>query len=221
MPQFVKMGLYSNMEGWVAKPGSEKRNHRRRRQRRRVLPGYPMMNPFLSVEEVRRYLSGDRVICLLCGKDYRELGQHIQRIHGVTVDRYKEMYRIPWTYALVSAKSKKTRSRIVQRRMREGYQPPMKSGEELKEMVGLSRRRCPFKEAIAIGNLGEHMKVRDPSKPVVVKAKRGTLEFHEKMRGRPQCQPEVAGKRFGDYWRGRKQSPEHVAKRMRRLKYAP
>jgi hypothetical protein len=201
--------------------------YKRSSDRRRVMAGYPIEEPFQSILEVRHYLKGDRITCLLCGKDYRKLGIHLRTIHEMTVDDYKERYKIPWSYGLLCSDSSKLYSNHMHRRMEDGFTPPCKFGDEHKEMISVEKRKSPFKAEVAMQNLGEHT---DPKHPLTVSptgeletfttrreretSSKGTKEFHEKMKARPQCQPEVVGKRLGDYWRGKKQSPEHVAKRF-------
>lgn len=72
-----------------------------RRVRRIILDGYPV-HPFsMSSDERDLYFSGDSIVCLLCGKKYRTLGgPHLQKIHSITVDQYKEMYGLPYSRGL-------------------------------------------------------------------------------------------------------------------------
>jgi len=193
-----------------------------REARYKVMPGYPIEEPFQSIEEVKEYLSGDRITCLLCGKSYKKLLMHTVQIHGVDGDEYKERYHIPWTYGLLTKESSARYSRLMQKRMEEGFIPPMKVGEEHSKMVAKKRRKCPFKGEVGINNLPEHELVQDEkgqwrTKTSILKehqAKKGTEEYHERMKARPQCQPDVAAETIGKYWKGRKQSPEHIKKRI-------
>lgn len=200
---------------------------KKKEQRRKVLPGYPVEEPFKSIDEVRAYMEGDSIICLLCGKSYRKLGTHLATIHDMTVDDYKEKYKIPWTYGLICSESSERYSVAVVKRMEEGWSPPMKLGKEQAKMIGVEKRKSPFKAEIGIQNLGEHKEPKHPltlsptgeletytARRARLTSKRGTDKFYIRMRSRPQCQPEVVGKRLGDYWRGRKQTPEHRDKRI-------
>lgn len=74
----------------------------RRERRRRILSGFPVQDAFKTIEDVRHYLSGDRIQCLLCGQWRCSLGVHLTRIHSMEPDAYREQYNIPWTYALDS-----------------------------------------------------------------------------------------------------------------------
>ena len=68
--------------------------------RRRVLPGYPKDFVFKDYDEYKQYFVGDRIICLLCGKHYRALGNHLRVSHEVDIDDYKKNYGILWTKSL-------------------------------------------------------------------------------------------------------------------------
>lgn len=68
---------------------------------REILPGYPIERVFECKEEVDRYLSGEAVCCLMCGKSYKQLSPHIKRIHGLDSADYRQRYGIPASYALM------------------------------------------------------------------------------------------------------------------------
>ena len=56
--------------------------------------------PFETIEEVRDYLSDDIVVCLLCGAEKKTLGMHLNAVHRMTSDEYRQQFGIPWTYPL-------------------------------------------------------------------------------------------------------------------------
>lgn len=75
--------------------------------RRSILPGYPIELPFKYMEEISKYLEGDKITCLLCGKQYKSLNPHL-KVHNYDVKRYQEKYGIPYKYGLCgTATSKK------------------------------------------------------------------------------------------------------------------
>jgi len=76
-------------------------NLREFKGRRWIESGFPWQDKFHTIEEVRAYLDEDRICCLLCGRPFKALGAHLPRVHGVSVDKYKEQFGIPWTYGLV------------------------------------------------------------------------------------------------------------------------
>lgn len=87
-----------------------KRNIARAAGRRVVLPGYPIPAGLLTAEQLAVYLSSDRITCLLCGKAYRRLGWHLEKIHGVSLDEYRDRYGLPYSKGVLSAASAKAYS---------------------------------------------------------------------------------------------------------------
>jgi predicted transcriptional regulator len=72
----------------------------RHAKRRQVLPGFPVKEPFSTLEQMKEYLRGDRITCLLCGKPYKALGGHLSAVHGMSADDYKAKYGLPFTFGL-------------------------------------------------------------------------------------------------------------------------
>jgi predicted transcriptional regulator len=61
------------------------------------------VQPFQTMSEVDNYLSGNKIQCLLCGKNYRALtAQHIE-LHGLSHDEYRVKFGIPYGRSLTSA----------------------------------------------------------------------------------------------------------------------
>lgn len=120
MPFAVKMGL--NGTGFAGKPESSLRNQRKFKSRRRTLPGFPKTQAFESVDHVKKYMSGDSITCLLCGKQYKSLGVHLLKIHGVSPDKYKLKFGIPWTYSLMCEASVEKKSEQIKKRIAEPEQ---------------------------------------------------------------------------------------------------
>lgn len=236
MPQFIKMGLGGT--GYAGKPGNALRQARRRATRRKVLAGYPVDKPFSSDKEVREYLSGDRIICLLCGKSYKNLGSvHLQKIHGISEDEYKSKYHIPWSYGLCCQELVKKFSDNLHQRLDDGTVKPL-SPTEMREVRYLTlRTKKPRKEWF----LAEHAKkmysnaprgVSRPIHPLTINpetglletftakrerltTKRGTPEHREKMANRPQVKKNI--EILKQYWVGKKQSKEHKEKRIKNM----
>ena len=73
-----------------------------RAKRRLVLPGFPWRGQFATPEEARAYVSQEQLQCLICGKSYRSLGSHINRIHKLDETSYKQQFGIPYGVGLVS-----------------------------------------------------------------------------------------------------------------------
>jgi hypothetical protein len=62
---------------------------------------------FQTLEEVEKYLSGDKIQCLLCGKWFVALGQHIAKSHDISIPEYKVEFNIPHSRGLVGAELKR------------------------------------------------------------------------------------------------------------------
>ena len=56
------------------------------------------------MEQVNDYLSGNTVECLICGKRYQWLYNHIVKMHDTSPDDYRRRFGIPFTRSLTSAK---------------------------------------------------------------------------------------------------------------------
>ena len=48
-------------------------------------------------------MSRESIQCLICGKHYKALGSHINRIHNLNETSYKQQFGIPYTVGLLSA----------------------------------------------------------------------------------------------------------------------
>ncbi|OJW82873.1 MAG: hypothetical protein BGO66_03030 [Alicycliphilus sp. 69-12] len=53
-----------------------------------------------SLADVRAYLSGDRIACLICGQQVRGVGGHVRMVHGITAREYKQRFGLPVTRGL-------------------------------------------------------------------------------------------------------------------------
>ena len=217
MPMFIKMG--NGGTGYLGKKESYSRALRRRQNRRKVLPGYPIAKPFETIDDVRDYLSGDRVICLLCGQSFKKLGGQHLKLHGVTTDSYRERYNIPWTYGLAGKETRNLHRDVMKKLIKSGgIQNIGKTGYDHEKMISSHKRKCPFKVEVANQNKPKFEIIKDGLSKTALKLKNavriGTKEHSEKMKARPQCQKEFIEKHLVHYWKGKKQSPEHFKKRM-------
>ena len=88
--------------------------------RRRVLPGYPKNFIFKSYDEYKQYFVGDRIICLLCGKHYRALGNHLRVSHETDIEDYKKKYGILWTKSLLCNETHEIQSNNTKERIANG-----------------------------------------------------------------------------------------------------
>jgi hypothetical protein len=87
---------------------SQKDKHWRRAAGvRLVLAGYPVKSGYMDKEQIESYLSGDKITCLLCGKNSPVLSHHIKVIHNVTPEEYKQMYGLPFSIGLAAGEWRK------------------------------------------------------------------------------------------------------------------
>jgi len=195
--------------------------------RRRVLPGYPKDFVFKDFDEYKQYFVGDRIICLLCGKNYRAIGNHVQWIHETTIEEYKKKYGIFWTKSLTCDDTHEIMSNNAKERIANGELIPTdiegrrKQGMFARSYIKRRRRDLPLhavssalnvaKYNIPRGRTGEITKAREANR-----SKRGTPEFKKKMTERPQVKAFI--EKYKNYWKGRKQSEEHIRKRAEALK---
>lgn len=144
MPFAVKMGLGGT--GYMGKKESYLRSARKRKSRRVVADGFPIREKFKSIEDVRKYLSGDRITCLICGRQLKRLGNHLMPIHGIDENKYRETYGIPWTYGLAADATSKKYAKAVKHRLEtiDGYKEKLllQAEKARVKIDGSQRRSC-------------------------------------------------------------------------------
>lgn len=91
--------------------------------RKTVQPGFPKEFVFEAREAVDEYLNADRIVCLLCGNDFRSLEPHLSRAHEMSADEYREKYGLPYRRGLCCADFSERKS------------------EQAKQMFGENRER--------------------------------------------------------------------------------
>lgn len=101
------------------------RNLESRTKRRSIKDGYPVEPRAFTREEVDAYLGGQKIECLICGRLFNTLSAHIQRIHSITGDEYRQRYGLPFSTGLASAAE------------RERHSKRSSNPEQLKRMRGL------------------------------------------------------------------------------------
>lgn len=65
--------------------------------------GYLKDLKFASMAEVKNYVSRNKIVCLLCGREFKSIQQHVNKAHNLSVREYKIRYGIPVTVALVGS----------------------------------------------------------------------------------------------------------------------
>ena len=91
-----------------------------RMARRKVIAGFPARFKFNTVQEARDYLSGSEIQCLLCGRSLKTLAKHLQSIHGISAEKYREMYGIPRTFGLSCEDARENYARASLKRIAQG-----------------------------------------------------------------------------------------------------
>lgn len=122
----------------VSKGRWKKAGERQMLARRAIETGFPIEKPFETPEDVEKYLSGDRIVCLICGKDYNALHSHL-KVHGHTADSYKEKYRIPSNIGLIGREMFDKLSSAAKRGHEQGLYP--NAGQATKEAYAAGKQR--------------------------------------------------------------------------------
>lgn len=108
------------------------------------LQGYPKSKPFATIDEIKAYLDGDKVTCLLCGREYTALGGHITTKHDMTSDDYRELFGIPYSYGLAGKPFRENVGKRIKRLRKEGRVPPQPSLKTMKKMWQARKNRRPL-----------------------------------------------------------------------------
>lgn len=141
------------------------RHAERARARRKVMAGFPILEPFRSKQDVDRYLGQPKIQCLLCGKWYKRLAGHL-RIHEISEDEYRERYRIPWSAGLLGTEAWQKYSasahRMISRVGENVVNERLSLGRKAMAAAHPRHRRSPWKSEIALDNLGDHIRERAP-----------------------------------------------------------
>ena len=111
------------------------------------LPGFPWRGKFTSVEELDAYFQEHKLTCLLCGRRYDQLGNHISQGHQISKDEYKEQFGLPWTYGLMGNVCRKKFSSYLKKRRAAGKIPPTPSKDHIEKLINSVRPKRPLVEA--------------------------------------------------------------------------
>ena len=196
-------------------------------ERRRVLPGYPKDLGFKNYEEYKQYFVGDRITCLLCGKHYRALGNHLKFSHEISVDDYKKRYGILWGKSLTCNQLHEIQSDKAKERIANGELIPQtlegrrKQGVLARKSIVKRRRNLLLHKVSSQDNIKRYNKLHGFDGSITKekeknRSKRGTLEYKKKMAERHQCN--LFGEKYKNYWKGRKQSEDHKRKKSEAMK---
>jgi len=195
-------------------------------ERRRVLPGYPKDFVFKNYEEYKQYFVGDKIICLLCGKNYRSLGNHLRVSHETTIDDYKKKYGILWGKSLICNELTDIRSKLAKKTIADGKLIPqtLEGRRKLAELARKSKRKPRNLKLHKVSSQDNIKKYNDlhgfdgsvTKEKEKNRTKLGTPEFKKKMAERPQCN--FFGEKYKYFWIGKKQTEEHKKKKSEAMK---
>lgn len=110
-------------------------------------PGFPWQNKFSRLEELKAYFNEDKLTCLLCGRRFSQLGNHISQGHGFPKDQYKEQFGIPWTYGLGGKIFRDILSSQIKERQASGIIPLRPTNDHIMRMINASKTSRPIVEA--------------------------------------------------------------------------
>jgi len=117
-----------------------------------VMQEYPWCGKFRTKTEIDDYLAGNKVQCLICGKLFKALPQHLERTHDITADDYREQYGLPWRRGLCGVETSKKLSKNMLERQKNGFRPPIETAWQ--KSVGATRRQDqPFFVKVKADNM--------------------------------------------------------------------
>jgi ROS/MUCR transcriptional regulator protein len=114
-----------------------------------IMKHKPKFKAFTSMAEVDDYFAQDPLPCLICGKSYHGLPQHIQAAHKMSAEEYKALFGIPWTRGLISPSLKKKLSDITHENRAKGILLDRPSDEHIAKLSSLSKNnRRPMQSVV-------------------------------------------------------------------------
>jgi hypothetical protein len=111
------------------------------------IPGFPWKGQFKTKDEIDQYFSNpDGIQCLCCGRMYGGLNGHLQIVHGVSLEKYRDQYGLPWRKGLVSRNvSKRYSTRLTERIKNGTFKPrPDNKAAVAKIRTGGRRKDQPY-----------------------------------------------------------------------------
>jgi hypothetical protein len=113
---------------------------------------FPWRGKFKSKQEIDNYFSGDKVLCLLCGKWFKSLHPHLIRIHDVGAEDYREKYGLPWKHGLCGKATSHKLSNPMNKRRENGFAPDTDAARE-KSIQAKKRPDQPYFIKVKTENL--------------------------------------------------------------------
>lgn len=109
-------------------------------------PGFPVEQPFMTIDEVNAYFDRDELTCLICGGEYEALYSHLSA-HDLTGDQYRETYGIPWSRGLAGRELRKRHRKKLLKQRKQGRLPKGPSQEQLQQLHKTDKRKRPISAA--------------------------------------------------------------------------
>jgi hypothetical protein len=110
---------------------------------------------FHTRQQVERYFNSETIECLLCGRRFRRLGQHLAAKHDVRADDYRRRFGLPWSRGLTSAASRSASGWNPERREKARKVAQQSRFFELARSAP-HREPAPFLKTQFMQNLGRH-----------------------------------------------------------------
>ncbi len=100
------------------------------------LEGYPWDGRFATPDQINEYFSESKITCLLCGKPFYILSDHLRAVHKITPDQYRGFYGIPCSRRLVGVEPKNIEEQeCVRTQLKNGKHAPKFSNEIFDECL--------------------------------------------------------------------------------------
>ena len=106
------------------------------------LLGFPWKGKFAKKNEIDQYFSNpDGIQCLICGRFYGTLNNHLQIVHEIYHEEYRGRYGLPWRKGLVSRNISKGFSSRLTKRIKNGSFKPKPDNKAAVNKIRAGDRR--------------------------------------------------------------------------------
>jgi hypothetical protein len=107
-----------------------------------ALPGFPWKKQFTTKDEIDQYFSNpDGIQCLMCGRFYGTLHNHLQIVHEISHEQYRDRYGLPWRKGLVSRNVSRGFSSRLKKRIKNGSFKPRPDNKAAVNKIRAGGRR--------------------------------------------------------------------------------
>lgn len=127
-------------------------------ERRRIKSGFPFNRKLETPEEIVKYYGEFGIVCLMCGKTLKSLGNHVNRIHGLSPDQYKIQYGLPMSRGLDCLNVENSRSSRFHKMLKDGViTRPERTPEFYKKLADLQKTavRQPYLKIVMRRNISK------------------------------------------------------------------